>query len=55
MKEVWGDGLPAQAADYLGGRDMPGRMFNTYNRGSYLIWSLYPEKPTFTIRICEEE
>lgn len=45
--EVWGEGLPLQATDYLRGHDLPGQMFNTYNWGGYLIWSLYPDKPVF--------
>ncbi len=44
---VWGAGLPLDAADFLAGRDLPGRMFNTYNWGGYLIWRLYPGKPVF--------
>jgi hypothetical protein len=44
---VWGKGLPLQAAEYLRAHDLPGQMFNTYNWGGYLIWSLYPEKPVF--------
>jgi hypothetical protein len=45
--EVWGQGLPLQAAEYLRDREMPGRMYNTYNWGGYLIWSLYPDEPVF--------
>jgi hypothetical protein len=45
--EVWGQGLPVQAAIYLHEHELAGRMFNTYNWGGYLIWSLYPEKPVF--------
>jgi hypothetical protein len=45
--EVWGKGLPVQAVDYLRGRELPGQMFNTYNWGGYLIWSLYPQSPVF--------
>ncbi len=44
---VWGAGLPLGAAQYLADHDLPGRMFNTYNWGGYLIWSLYPAKPVF--------
>jgi hypothetical protein len=44
---VWGKGLPIEAAQYLQEYDLPGRMFNTYNWGGYLIWRLYPEKPVF--------
>jgi hypothetical protein len=45
--DVWGEGLPVQAADYMRGHDMPGQMFNTYNWGGYLIWTLYPDQPVF--------
>ena len=45
--EVWGDGLPLEAADYLHDHDLPGLMFNSYNWGGYLIWTLYPDKPVF--------
>ena len=45
--QVWGQGLPVQAAEYLRTNDLPGQMFNTYNWGGYLIWSLYPRTPVF--------
>lgn len=45
--EVWGRGLPVEAAEYLRNHDLPGQMFNTYNWGGYLIWSLYPGQPVF--------
>ena len=45
--EVWGHGLPLEAADYLQDQDWAGRMFNTYNWGGYLIWSQYPDKLVF--------
>ncbi len=44
---VWGAGLPLEAAEFLRDHELPGQMFNTYNWGGYLIWSLYPEKPVF--------
>jgi hypothetical protein len=44
---VWGQGLPIEATQYLQEHDLPGRMFNTYNWGGYLIWRLYPETPVF--------
>jgi len=46
-KEVWGRGLPLEAADYLRDHDLSGQMFNAYNWGGYLIWTLYPDKPVF--------
>ncbi|MEJ2211763.1 MAG: hypothetical protein P8129_22385 [Anaerolineae bacterium] len=45
--DVWGEGLPVGAAEYLREADLPGRMFNSYNWGGYLIWSLYPQTPVF--------
>ncbi len=45
--EVWGQGLPLQAAEYVRSHEMPGQMFNTYNWGGYLIWSLHPANPVF--------
>ena len=45
--EVWGQGLPLEAAEYLRDHDPPGLMFNSYNWGGYLIWSLYPDEPVF--------
>ncbi len=44
---VWGRGLPLDAAEYLREQELPGHMFNTYNWGGYLIWSLYPKVPVF--------
>ena len=45
--EVWGKGLPLEAAEYLRDHDPPGFMFNSYNWGGYLIWSLYPDRLVF--------
>ena len=45
--DVWGERLPLEAVGYLRDHDPPGLMFNTYNWGGYLIWSLYPDKPVF--------
>jgi hypothetical protein len=44
---VWGRGLPLEAVQYLREQEMPGPMFNTYNWGGYLIWSLYPGERVF--------
>ncbi len=38
--------VPVRAVDYLAAHPVPGRMFNSYNFGSYLIWKL-PEYPVF--------
>lgn len=45
--EVWGEGLPLEAVEYLRTHDLPGTMLNSYNWGGYLIWSLYPDHPVF--------
>jgi len=45
--DVWGEGLPLEAVEYLRNHDPPGSMFNSYNWGGYLIWSLYPDNPVF--------
>jgi hypothetical protein len=44
---VWGQGLPLEATAYLAEHELPGQMYNSYNWGGYLIWSLYPDKPVF--------
>lgn len=44
---TWGRGLPLEAAAYLAREELPGKMYNTYNWGGYLIWSLYPAAPVF--------
>jgi hypothetical protein len=44
---VWGRDVPVAAVDYMRGHELPGQLFNTYNWGGYLIWSLYPDKPVF--------
>lgn len=38
--------FPVAAVEFLQTEALPGRMFNTYNYGGYLIWSL-PEVPVF--------
>jgi hypothetical protein len=43
----WGRGLPLDAVEFLRTHDLPGQMFNTYNWGGFLLWSLYPAKPVF--------
>jgi hypothetical protein len=44
---TWGKALPLEAVEYLREHDLPGNMFNTYNWGGYLIWSLFPDEPVF--------
>lgn len=39
-------GYPYQAVQFLKNHPQPGRMFNEYNWGGFLIW-LYPEKQVF--------
>jgi hypothetical protein len=38
--------FPVEAVNYLEREKPPGRIFNSYNWGGYLIWNL-PEKPVF--------
>jgi hypothetical protein len=38
--------LPVKAVQYLTTHPLPGRMFNSYNFGSYLLWNL-PDTPVF--------
>jgi hypothetical protein len=44
---VWGRNLPIEAVQWLAEHPQPGRMFNTYNWGGYLIWALSPHVPVF--------
>jgi hypothetical protein len=46
-RKTGGQTLPVGAADYLSEADLPGKMFNSYSWGGYLIWRLYPDKPVF--------
>ena len=39
-------GLPVEAVEYLRQARPPGRLFNSYNWGAYLLWAL-PEYPVF--------
>ena len=39
--------FPAGAADYLLANHLPGPLFNTYEHGGYLIWSLWPQYKVF--------
>ncbi len=39
--------VPVSAADYIDQHRPPGPIFNSYNWGSYLLWELYPEYPSF--------
>lgn len=45
-EEAYADSLPIGAVDYLRQEHPPGRLFNSYNWGGYLIWAL-PEYPVF--------
>jgi len=38
--------FPTAAVDFIQSENLQGRMFNTYNYGGYLIWTL-PEYPVF--------
>ncbi len=49
---TWGPGVtdfrrPAAAATFLAANPPPGRMFNTFNYGSYLLYSLGPAQKVF--------
>jgi hypothetical protein len=45
-QEELSDQFPVAATEFIKARKPQGRMFNTYNYGGYLIWSL-PEYPVF--------
>ncbi len=45
-EEVFRKGLPVNAVSYLRQEKPPGRLFNSYNWGGYLLWAL-PEYPVF--------
>ncbi|MEX2299580.1 MAG: hypothetical protein WD733_01515 [Bryobacterales bacterium] len=39
--------FPQQAAGFLRGNGLEARLFNSYEYGGYLIWSLWPQQQTF--------
>jgi hypothetical protein len=39
--------MPVAAADYIRAAHPPGRMFNSYVWGGYLMWRLYPNYPVY--------
>lgn len=43
---VYSRGLPVQAVAYIQQKNPPGRLFNSYNWGGYLLWAL-PAYPVF--------
>jgi hypothetical protein len=45
-EEAFRKGLPVEAVVYLHEARPPGRLFNSYNWGAYLLWAL-PEYPVF--------
>lgn len=45
-EEAFRKGLPVDAVEYLREARPPGRLFNSYNWGAYLLWAL-PEYPVF--------
>jgi hypothetical protein len=45
-EEAFEKGLPMGAVEYLRQTRPPGRLFNSYNWGAYLLWAL-PEYPVF--------
>jgi hypothetical protein len=46
-EKAMADFLPVKAARYIQQERLPGPMFNSYNWGGYLIWTLYPDYPVF--------
>ncbi len=38
---------PSNAVEFIQKNRIPGNMFNLYNSGGYLIWSLYPDYKVF--------
>jgi hypothetical protein len=45
-EQAFQKGLPVEAVEYLRQTRPPGRLFNSYNWGAYLLWAL-PEYPVF--------
>lgn len=45
-REVFRATLPVDAVEYIKAHDLPGRIFNSYNWGAYLLWEL-PAQPVF--------
>ncbi len=45
-QDYFNETLPVAAVDYLQRESPPGRLFNPYNWGGYLVWAL-PEYPVF--------
>ena len=41
------DFLPVEAVRFIQREGLPGAMFNSYNWGGYLIWTLHPDYPVF--------
>lgn len=46
-EKAMSDFLPVEAVSYIEKEQPPGPMFNSYNWGGYLIWTLYPDYPVF--------
>lgn len=46
-EKAMADFLPVEAVRYIQQERLPGPMFNSYNWGGYLIWTLYPDYPVF--------
>jgi hypothetical protein len=45
-RKAWSETLPLEAVDWIERNRPPGRLFNPYNWGGYLLWAL-PEYPVF--------
>ncbi len=46
-EKAMADFLPVEAVRFIQQEQLPGPMFNSYNWGGYLIWTLYPDYPVF--------
>lgn len=46
-EKAMADFLPVEAVHYIQRERLPGPMFNSYNWGGYLIWTLYPDHLVF--------
>lgn len=45
-EDAFNNSLPVEAVEYIRQEEPPGRLFNSYNWGGYLLWAL-PEYPVF--------
>ncbi len=45
--QIQREDYPTEAVAFVRDHALPGPMFNSYNWGGYLIWTLYPDYPVF--------